>query len=164
MGGSKREGKLRILANRWVRPHGAGRGKKKAPRRGEGRPALNRYCFVLVSVSVLVAEPAGVSTRVVDVERDFSLVVPDLPASMLTLVEECVGSAGCTTVVDEPGALGAGWTTVVEEVAGGASLAGGSFTTVVDELGTDRSQPASAAMAIAARGSAMDLIDVSVLH
>lgn len=126
-----------------------------------------RYCLVLVSVSVFVADPAGVSTRVVDVERDFSVVVPDLPASMLTLVEECDGSDGCTTVVDElggVGALGAGCTTVVDELDGGASLAGGSFTTVVDVLGTDRSQPANAAMAIAARGSAMDLIDVSIVH
>jgi hypothetical protein len=165
MGGSKREGKLRILANRSVPPDDP-RSAKKTPlvaaRRGAA--CANRYCFVLVSVSVFVAVPAGVSMRVVDVERDFSLVVPDLPASMSTLVEERDGSDGCTTVVDGLGALGAGWTTVVEELAGGASLAGRSFTTVVDELGTDRSQPATAAMAIAARGSTMNLMDVSVVH
>lgn len=143
-----------------------GRPAKKTPRRSAARGGFaTRYCFVLVSVSVFVAEPAGVSTRVVDVERDFSGAVVDLPASMFTLVEELDGGEdGSTVVDDELGALGAGWTTVVDELAGGAELLGGSFTTVVDELGTDRSQPARAAMAIAARGSAMALIDVSVVH
>jgi len=122
-----------------------------------------RYWFVrVVSVCVLVAEPAGVSICVVDFVRDFSVVVAGLFASMFTLVEDSEGCEGCTTVVEGLGVLGAGWTTVVDELAGGASLAGGCFTTVVDELGTDRSHPASAAMAIAARGSAMDLIVVSI--
>jgi hypothetical protein len=129
----------------------------------------------VVSVSVLVAEPAGVSIRVVDFERDFS-VVAGLPASTLTLVEElegCDGStvvaeldapdAGSVAVVEELEVLGAGWTTVVEELDGGAELDGGSFTTVVDELGTDRSQPASATTASAAMESTRVLIDVSVV-
>ena len=121
---------------------------------------------MLVSVSVFVAEPAGVSMRVVEVERDFSGVAPDLPASMFTLVDEPDGGEGCSTVVEEElGALGAGCTIVVDELgAEGASLAGGSFTTVVDVLGAGRSHPAKAAIATAARGSAMNLMDVSVVH
>ena len=123
------------------------------------------YRLVRVSVSVLVAEPAGVSTRVVEDVRDFSVVVPDLPASMFTLVDELDGGEGCSMVVeDELGAEGAGCTIVVEELAGGASLAGGSFTTVVDEFGAGRSHPARAAIATAARGSAMNFMEVSIVH
>jgi hypothetical protein len=119
----------------------------------------------VLSVSVLVADPAGVSTRVVDVECDFSLVDESgLFASMFTLVEELGGVVGCTTVVEELGALGAGCTTVVEESLGaGAVCWAGSFTTVVEEEGTLRSQPASAAIASAAMGRTISLIEVSIV-
>jgi hypothetical protein len=143
--------------------------KKTSPRTARRGFADGRYFVVRVlSVSVRVAEPAGVSTRVVEVDRDFSVVVSGFEASMFTLVDELDGGAA---LVDEEleaaGAEGAGCTTVVEELdAGGASLGTGSFTTVVEEVlpVPGRSHPARATMATAAMGSRKDLIEVSVLE
>ena len=154
-------------------PWEAGKEKPLPRLSREGRERC-AYCEVFVlSVSVRVAEPTGVSMRLVERVRDLSVVDGcDLPVSMFTLVEELdAGGVGSVVVVaeelDVAGADGAGWTTVVEELEdGGASVAVGSFTTVVEEVlpVPGRSQPASAAMASAARGSMMGLIEVSVLN
>ena len=126
----------------------------------------------MLSVSVRVAEPAGVSMRVVERVRDFSVVDSGLLASTFTLVDELdAGGDGSAVVVEDEldalGADGAGWTTVVEELeAGGASLEVGSFTTVVEDVlpVPGRSHPASAAIARTARGSIRGFIEVSVLN
>jgi hypothetical protein len=106
-----------------------------------------------VSVWVRVAEPAGVSMRVVERERDVS-VDCGFDVSTFTLVDDELGAGfdGWTTVVEDDGAEGS--TTVVELDAGGVSrtvsfsfwTTVGSLTTVLDEDGAaGRSQPASAA-------------------
>jgi hypothetical protein len=115
---------------------------------------------LLVSVWVRVAEPAGVSTRVLVRERDVS-VVCGLFASTSTVVDDELGA----------GADADGSTMVVEELfAGGTSrtvslsfwiTVGGSFTTVVLEGVAERSQPASAPTASTARTGMTYLIEAS---
>jgi hypothetical protein len=119
---------------------------------------------LVVSVSVRVAEPIGVSIRDVSRVRDFSVVV-GLFASIFTSVEELdADGVGCTTVVVELGVAGAGWTMVVELFGGAESgTVVGSFTTVVEELGAGRSHPASAARASAAMTGVSVLIEISIL-
>jgi hypothetical protein len=120
---------------------------------------------LVVSVRVRVAEPAGVSTRVDDRVREVS-VVDGLFASMFTLVDELgAGAEGSTTVVE--GALGDGTSRTVSF----SFTTPGSFTIVVEEDGvpdegaTERSQPASVAMANAARtGINTYLIEISSGH
>jgi len=120
---------------------------------------------LVVSVSVFVAEPTGVSIRDVSRVRDFSVVV-GLLASIFTSVEVLLeaGGVGCTMVVEELGSAGAGCTMVVELFGGADSVAVvGSFTTVVEELGAGRSHPASAAKASAAMTGVSILIEISIL-
>ena len=123
-----------------------------------------------MSVCVRVAEPAGVSMRVVERVRDVS-VDCGFDVSTFTLVDDELGAGfdGSTTVVEDDGAEGS--TTVVELDAGGASrtvsfsfcTTVGSLTTVLDEDGAaGRSQPASAATASAAITGIAYLIVVSI--
>jgi len=99
--------------------------------------------LVEVVVSVFVAEPAGVSTRLVDL----IVSVAGLLASTFTLVD--VLGAGCTTVVEELGAVSC--TTVSFSF-----VTTGSFTTVVvvpaePLVVAGWSQPARPPMASAAK-------------
>jgi hypothetical protein len=153
----------------------SGSRKKESPSpRGarKGADATAAYCVVfVVSVCVRRSDPAGVSMRVVERERDVS-VDCGFAASIVRLVDEELGAGfdGSTTVVEDDGAEGS--TTVVEELgADGASrtvsfsfwTTVGSLTTVLDEEGAaGRSQPASAATASAARTGIAYLIEISI--
>lgn len=105
--------------------------------------------------------------RVVERVRDVS-VDCGFDVSTFTLVDDELGSDGCTTVVEDDGAEGS--TTVVEELPGAGTsrtvsfwTTVGSLTTVLEDDGVaGRSQPASAATASAAITGMAYLIEISV--
>lgn len=145
-----------------------------APAGRRREQAVGYRVVLVVSDSVRVAVPIGVSTRVVERDRVVS-VDSAFPASMFTLVDE-LGAGGFTMVVEElAGGEGCGGacTIVVEEVLGGVAsrttvsfsfcTTVGSFTTVVEEVVAGRSQPARAAPAIASAGIRIRFIEISFL-
>jgi hypothetical protein len=106
----------------------------------------------VVSVSVRVALPMGVSTRWVVVSRERSVLDSGRAASIVTWVDDVLaGGEDATTVSFSFTTSGPFSTTVV-----------GSFTTVVEEVLAGRSQPASATSAAAIAAGRTYLIDVSM--
>lgn len=152
--------------------HAIARGTKgKAPSRrsaGRGLRCCAAYFVVLlVSVSVRVAVPSGVSTREVVVERERSVVDSGLVASTVTFVDELDGAAGGFTIVveevDAGGAAASLRTTVSFSFTTGAwATLEGSFTTVVDDVLAGRSHPASAAATAMMAVGRTYFIDVSI--